>query len=232
MCKGWILSRFITFKQFSISFWGGLIGDTITRLLLSGKTIIWLFGLKVRKNFTLFPLYHISYKKYPDIFYNDYTRQKPYGNPNSPGPWKWCNLYEENDKHKSLPACPEKFLLKKKSRIFSWKRGQIFTSFIPLLGQKLCFHMWLNNHPFYWICDIYEMSFCVCMLSHFSRVWHQLLCPWDSPGENTEVGSHSLLQGSFPTQDSNPHLICLLHWQVVSLPLVPPGKPKFCLIYF
>ena len=141
-----------------------------------------------------------------------------------------------------MPACPEKFLLKKKwSRMFSWKRGQIFTSFKPLLGQKLCFHMWLNNHPFYWICDIYEMSFCVCMLSRFSRVWlfvtlwtvaDQLLCPWHSPGKNTEVGCHSLLQGGFPTQDSNPHLIYLLHWRVVSLPLVPPGKPKFCLIYF
>ena len=29
----------------------------------------------------------------------------------------------------------------------------------------------------------------------------RLLCPWDSPGQNTGVGSHSLLQGIFPTQD-------------------------------
>ena len=28
----------------------------------------------------------------------------------------------------------------------------------------------------------------------------KLLCPWDSPGKNTGVGSHSLLQGIFPTQ--------------------------------
>ena len=28
----------------------------------------------------------------------------------------------------------------------------------------------------------------------------------------------------FPTQGLNPHLLCLLHWQVVSLPLVPSGK--------
>ena len=28
-----------------------------------------------------------------------------------------------------------------------------------------------------------------------------LLCPWDSPGKNTGVGSHFLLQGIFPTQD-------------------------------
>ena len=30
------------------------------------------------------------------------------------------------------------------------------------------------------------------------------LCPWDSPGKNTGVGSHALLQGIFPTQGSNP----------------------------
>ena len=29
------------------------------------------------------------------------------------------------------------------------------------------------------------------------------LCPWDSPGKNTGVGCHSLLQGIFPTQGSN-----------------------------
>ena len=29
----------------------------------------------------------------------------------------------------------------------------------------------------------------------------RLLCPWDSPGKNTAVGSHFLLQGIFPTRD-------------------------------
>ena len=28
-------------------------------------------------------------------------------------------------------------------------------------------------------------------------------CPWNSPGQNTGVGSLSLLQGIFPTQGSN-----------------------------
>ena len=31
----------------------------------------------------------------------------------------------------------------------------------------------------------------------------RLLYPWDFPGRNTGVGSHSLLQGIFPTQGSN-----------------------------
>ena len=32
----------------------------------------------------------------------------------------------------------------------------------------------------------------------------RVLSPWDSPGKNTGVGSHFLLQGIFPTQGSNP----------------------------
>ena len=34
----------------------------------------------------------------------------------------------------------------------------------------------------------------------------RLLCPLDSPGQNTRGGSLSLLQGIFPTQGSNPAL--------------------------
>ena len=50
----------------------------------------------------------------------------------------------------------------------------------------------------------------------------RLLFPWNSPSVNTGVDCHALLQGIFPTQGSNPHLLCLLHWQAGSLPLVPP----------
>ena len=38
------------------------------------------------------------------------------------------------------------------------------------------------------------------------------------------MGCHVLFQGIFLTQGSNPHLLCLLHWQAGSLPLVPPGS--------
>ena len=34
----------------------------------------------------------------------------------------------------------------------------------------------------------------------------RLICPWNSPGQNTGEDSHSLLQGIFPTQGSNPGL--------------------------
>ena len=43
--------------------------------------------------------------------------------------------------------------------------------------------------------------------------------------KNNGVGCHALLQGIFPTQGSNPHVVCLLHWQVGSLSLAPPRKP-------
>ena len=38
----------------------------------------------------------------------------------------------------------------------------------------------------------------------------RLLSPWDSPGKNTGVGCHAFLQGIFPTQKLNPHLLGLL----------------------
>ena len=55
---------------------------------------------------------------------------------------------------------------------------------------------------------------------------HQALLFMDSPINNTGVDYHFLLQRIFPTEGSNPDLLCLLHWQVCSLPLAPSGKPK------
>ncbi|CAI9161399.1 unnamed protein product [Rangifer tarandus platyrhynchus] len=69
-----------------------------------------------------------------------------------------------------------------------------------------------------------------CVLSHFSHVW---FCDpmdrsppgssvhGDSLGKKNGVGCHALFQGVFPTQGSNPLLLCLLPWQTGSLPLVP-----------
>ena len=60
----------------------------------------------------------------------------------------------------------------------------------------------------------------VCMLSHSSYVWlfvtlwtvvHQAPLSMDSPGKNTRVGFHALLQGIFLTRGWNPCLWYLLH---------------------
>ena len=49
-----------------------------------------------------------------------------------------------------------------------------------------------------------QNAWCACSVLSDSAT--RLLCPWDSPGKNTGVGCHALLQGIFPTQGLN---LCL-----------------------
>ena len=51
---------------------------------------------------------------------------------------------------------------------------------------------------------------------------HGLYSPWNSPGQNTAVGSLSLLQGIFPTQRLNPGLP---HCRWILYQLSHPGSP-------
>ena len=67
---------------------------------------------------------------------------------------------------------------------------------------------------------------CVCVLSCFSHVrlfttlWStRLLCPWNSPGNNSGVSCHAILQGIFPTQGSNP---CLFMFPALAGASLPP----------
>ena len=66
------------------------------------------------------------------------------------------------------------------------------------------------------------------VLSHFNQMWF-FVVPWTvahqaplslSSSMNTGVGCHFLLQKNFLTQGLNPHPLHLLHWQVVSLPIL------------
>ena len=61
----------------------------------------------------------------------------------------------------------------------------------------------------------------------FSHVWlfvtHKLYSPWNSPGQNTGVGSRSLLQGIFPTQGSN---LGLPHCRWILYQLSHQGSPR------
>ena len=57
----------------------------------------------------------------------------------------------------------------------------------------------------------------------------RLLCPWDFPGQNTGVGSHSSpLQGIFLTQGLNPHFLLgrqiLYHWATREALFVQKGE--------
>ena len=50
----------------------------------------------------------------------------------------------------------------------------------------------------------------------------RFLSPWDSPGKNTGVGSHSLLQGVHPDGGTEPESLAL---KADSLPSEQSGRP-------
>ena len=85
----------------------------------------------------------------------------------------------------------------------------------------------------------YSTAVCVCLCLWAKSI--QLRPTLCDPVDHSPPGSsvHGILQarilewvatpssrGIFPSQGSNP-LLCLLHWQATSLPLVPPGKPIY-----
>ena len=49
----------------------------------------------------------------------------------------------------------------------------------------------------------------------------------DSPCKNTGVGCLCPPPQDLPNPGIEPAFLCLLHWQAGSLPLAPPGKPKY-----
>ena len=60
-----------------------------------------------------------------------------------------------------------------------------------LLGRKVMTNLWSVSH----------------LVVSDSLQPHGLYSPWNSPDQNTGVGSLSLLQGIFPTQGTNPGLL-------------------------
>ena len=76
-----------------------------------------------------------------------------------------------------------------------------------------------------WLSSILSHS----VVSDFATPWQTVAhqAPLSMGFSRQEYWSrcHALLQGIFSTQGLNLCLLCLLHWQLDSLPLVPPGKP-------
>ena len=99
-----------------------------------------------------------------------------------------------------------------------WVDISIFTA--TLLTQALLF----KKVP------IDTQMYCVCLVTQSCLI----LCdPMDfSPPGSSVLGILqarilewvAMLSSRGSSQGSNPHLLCLLHWQVGSLPLEPPGK--------
>ena len=101
------------------------------------------------------------------------------------------------------------FLCKLEKETSTWAFAQLGKS----VGLSLCF---CGAHR---LCN-YMQQLCVHVLNmpvmFNSFVLHglqpsRLLYPWNFPGKNTGVGCHFLLQGIFPNQELNPHLLHLLH---------------------
>ena len=87
--------------------------------------------------------------------------------------------------------------------------------------QRGLFKIYHLKSSHYWDFPVVQWLRRACMLSLLNHV--RLHDPVDcSPlaplsmgfsSKNTGVGCHILLQGIFPIQGSNPHLLCLPHWQ-------------------
>ena len=58
----------------------------------------------------------------------------------------------------------------------------------------------------YYLIYFHNIYVCVLVTQQCPTLCGAIVCPWYFLGKNTGVGSHSLLQGIFPTQGWNPGL--------------------------
>ena len=90
--------------------------------------------------------------------------------------------------------------------------------------MKVNTHTWCGS-----MCQpvhIVQYSVSHSVMSDSENPWtvtHQAPLPLEFPGKNTGVGSHSLLQGIFPTQGSN---LSLLHCRQILYRLSHQGSPR------
>ena len=65
---------------------------------------------------------------------------------------------------------------------------------------------------------------CLTLSETMNCSFQSPLSTGDFPDKNTGVGCYFLLQGIFPSQGLNPHLLHLLYWQADSLPTCHLGS--------
>ena len=83
--------------------------------------------------------------------------------------------------------------------------------------KKTILRQWGNVHIVEGWCEVKVKVMSVSL-------WpHRLYSPWNSPGQDTGVGSLSLLQGIFPTQGSN---LGLMHCRQILYQLNNKGRPR------
>jgi len=98
------------------------------------------------------------------------------------------------------------------------------SNFIHVVENDRISFLISEQYSIMYMCMYIYVYLCVCAFSvtqSCSTICDPMGCSLpgssvhgDSPGKNTGVGCHFLLQGIFPTQELNPHF---LHWQVDSL---------------
>ena len=94
------------------------------------------------------------------------------------------------------------------NQIFSPHFPFLMSSFkLPLFLKNLSSEKMLNITS---CCSLVTKS-CPTLLQPLGLYPTRLLHPQDSPGKDTRVSCQTLLQGIFPTQGSNPGLLCPLH---------------------
>ena len=82
----------------------------------------------------------------------------------------------------------------------------------------ISFYHWETEHFHSYICvcmcvcihtymHAKSLQLCLALFNPMDCSPPKLLCPWDSPGKNTDVGCHAFLQGIFPTQGLNLRLL-------------------------
>ena len=99
---------------------------------------------------------------------------------------------------------------------------------IATLYHLLCL---MNTRNFFPQESMNNTIYLICPHDTDSLRPHELNGPWNSPGQNTRVSSLSLLQGIFPTQESN---WGLLHCRWILYQLSYQGSPhlQYYLIVF
>ena len=119
----------------------------------------------------------------------------------------YLELYWVSDSEKTLPLTCYALTIHPKSESGSQDLAYTLRTFKVLMvsyfsGVRLLLHFGDSIHLdflyYSWLpVKCYSASLCPTLCNPMDCSLTRLLCPWSSPGKNTEVGCHSLLQGIF-----------------------------------
>ena len=112
----------------------------------------------------------------------------------SPGSWK--------SEIRCLQGC---FSLRAVFRVCRWQSSLCVLTWASLLIFSILIFSPSNLHQSYRMVVVLVVQLCPTLCN-------PMVCPWNSPGKNTGVGSLSLLQRIFLTQGLNPGLLHCRHF--------------------